>query len=688
MNQAQSATDKATSQIEKGLNKVDSAFKKIAKAAAAYISVRTLVNFGKECVQLGSDLSEVQNVVDTTFGSMSGAVNTFAKDAIKNFGLSETAAKRYSSTMGSMLKSMGLNQKQTLSMSTTLAGLAGDMASFYNISTDEAFSKIRSGISGETEPLKQLGINLSVANLEAFALSQGITKSYNSMTQAEQALLRYNYLLTATADAQGDFSKTSGSWANQVRILTENFNSLKATLGQGLIMALTPVIQFINTLIERLQVLAEGFVYFMSIVTGVDMSTETVQTSAELADELSDVSTMAYSASDSVDAISDSLKDAYTEAKKFLFSFDEIHALQGDDNNKDSSSLADQQSLGINTDIQPIDEIVTDKALAGLDEASEKVKSLTQNTGLTDEMKKKIEEIADKAKDVIDGVEDVATPVVDAATGTAQSVVGVAQTYGAIKSDDTSKKATGALNIMEGQDKIKKSIGGFIAWVREHIGGVENATEDYEQAWEEESAIQRKYKFMKSVNYDGSQDLALWQYMFGDKDAYKNQRRDELIFESWQYITPEMEARMKNGQLADEDNDYLVNKMFNPWNDVDYAMWYYNQRAQGNEKDYDAQIALEYLTDMTNRWKELEEGEQIGEVYGGTVPDNPKEPPEPPTPQLTKEDIQQAMEAAISSLPAIETGIYLDGEDVGTLVLNALFGRNVRINPEAVVAEK
>jgi hypothetical protein len=194
---------------------------------------------------------------------------------------------------------------------------------------------------------------------------------------------------------------------------------------------------------------------------------------------------------------------------------------------------------------------------------------------------------------------------------------------------------------------------------------------------------------MKSINYDGGDiDYAMTSYLFGNKDAFKNQRREELEFESWQYITPEMEARMKNGQLTDEDNDYLVNKMFNPWNDVDYAMWYYNQRAQGNEKDYDAQIALEYLTDMTNRWKELEEGEQIGEVHGGTVPDNPKEPPEPPAPPLTKEDVQQAMEAAISSLPAVETGIYLDGEDVGTLIMNALFGRNVRINPEAVVAEK
>ena len=174
------------------------------------MSVKAIVGFGKSCIDLGSDLTEVQNVVDVTFGTMNKQVDKFAKGAIKQFGLSETAAKRYTSTMGSMLKSMGLTTEQAYDMSTTMTGLTGDMASFYNLDAETAFEKIRSGISGETEPLKQLGINMSVANLEAYALAQGITTSYNSMTQAEQAMLRYNYLLDATADAQGDFARTSG----------------------------------------------------------------------------------------------------------------------------------------------------------------------------------------------------------------------------------------------------------------------------------------------------------------------------------------------------------------------------------------------------------------------------------------------------------------------------------------------
>ena len=103
---------------------------------------------------------------------------------------------------------------------------------------------------GETEPLKQLGINMSVANLEAFALSQGIEKTYNSMTQAEQATLRYNYLMSVTKDAQGDFAKTSDSFANQQRILELNFETLSATLGEMILPTLNNLLKSVNNLFE------------------------------------------------------------------------------------------------------------------------------------------------------------------------------------------------------------------------------------------------------------------------------------------------------------------------------------------------------------------------------------------------------------------------------------------------------
>ena len=199
-----------------------------------------------ESIKLASDLNEVQNVVDVTFGSGSMEINSWAKAAQNAFGMSELKAKKFSSTMGAMLKSMGFAGDEVLDMSESLTQLAGDMASFYNLEHEEAFEKIRSGISGETEPLKQLGINMSVVNLEAFAMSRGITKSYDAMTQAEQTMLRYNYLLSTTSDAQGDFARTSDSYANQIKLLNENIKSIETELGQTLIDFITPGLQQLN----------------------------------------------------------------------------------------------------------------------------------------------------------------------------------------------------------------------------------------------------------------------------------------------------------------------------------------------------------------------------------------------------------------------------------------------------------
>ncbi|MDD3213932.1 MAG: hypothetical protein PHY64_09665 [Eubacteriales bacterium] len=204
-----------------------------------------------DSIELASNLSEVQNVVDTTFGDSADEVNKWAKTAKNAYGMSELKAKKYASTMGSMLKSMGMTNDETLGMSENLTGLAGDMASFYNLDYDEAFEKIRSGISGETEPLKQLGINMSVANLEAYALSQGIDKTYDSMSQSEQATLRYNYLMQATADAQGDFARTSDGYANQQRILDTTLEELSATFGSLLLPAATHVATVLNGVASR-----------------------------------------------------------------------------------------------------------------------------------------------------------------------------------------------------------------------------------------------------------------------------------------------------------------------------------------------------------------------------------------------------------------------------------------------------
>jgi len=246
--------DIANKKAEKGASKLGSiaggTAKAIGTAMAGGVAAGTvaLVGFGKQGVALASDLNEVQNVVDTTFGDKSVAIDDWAKKASKSFGLSELSAKQMTSTMGAMLKSMQLAPSDVEDMSTSLSGLAGDMASFYNLDAEDAFEKLRSGISGETEPLKQLGINMSQSNLEAFALSKGINKSWNEMSQAEQTTLRYQYIMNATKDAQGDFSKTSDSFANQQRILQMQFESLSAEVGGALLPVLTDLMGTVGDL--------------------------------------------------------------------------------------------------------------------------------------------------------------------------------------------------------------------------------------------------------------------------------------------------------------------------------------------------------------------------------------------------------------------------------------------------------
>lgn len=233
-------------------NSMSSAFKKISAAAAAAGVAKVLTTWGKAAIQAASDLEEVQNVVDVTFGEGARQIETWAKTAQTQFGLTETQAKRFTSTLGAMMKSAGLAGHEIVSMSTDLAGLAADMASFYNLDFDTAFQKIRSGISGETEPLKQLGINMSVANLEAYALTQGITKAFDKMSQSEQTILRYQYLMQATADAQGDFARTSDGYANSVRLLETNLDSLKAKIGTVLLPVVNTVVGALNSLFGAL----------------------------------------------------------------------------------------------------------------------------------------------------------------------------------------------------------------------------------------------------------------------------------------------------------------------------------------------------------------------------------------------------------------------------------------------------
>lgn len=347
----------------KSTSMITSAFGKLGKVMAGAFAVKKLVSFGKAAIDLASDLDEVQNVVDVVFGESSSQINNFAKTALNAYGLSELSAKQYASTMGAMLKSMGLSSQATLDMSQSITALAGDMASFYNLDSDSAFQKIRAGISGETEPLKQLGINMSQANLQAFALSQGITKSVQSMTQSEQALLRYNYLLNTTKDAQGDFARTSDSWANQTRILSEQWKSFQGTMGSAFITVLTPVIKVVNQLISKLQLAANYFKAFVEAITGTKAETDTAT---------SGMGAMADSATEAGDAT----VEAAEKAKKALAGFDQLNVLSsGDDSSSSSGSGGDSLGLGIPS-LADATVALPEPDVSGVESAINKVKSM------------------------------------------------------------------------------------------------------------------------------------------------------------------------------------------------------------------------------------------------------------------------------------------------------------------------
>ena len=242
----------ALDQLEDHTNKSTDAFSRLAKAIGLVMIARKALDTIKTGIDYASDLAEVQNVVDVTFGSATEAINSWSKECLAAYGMNEVSAKRYAGTIGAMLKSSGLAGDAIVDMSKDMVGLAGDMASFYNLDLETAFEKIRSGISGETEPLKQLGINMSVTNLEAYALSQGIKTSYNEMSQAEQVMLRYNYLMSATADAQGDFARTQDSYANQTRLLSESWLEFTGIMAEQLLPVLTTIVSWLNNIVAFL----------------------------------------------------------------------------------------------------------------------------------------------------------------------------------------------------------------------------------------------------------------------------------------------------------------------------------------------------------------------------------------------------------------------------------------------------
>ncbi len=336
---------------------VMSAFKPLGKMIGTALGTAAVAGFTKSCLSLGSDLAEVQNVVDVTFKSMSSGINSFAQTAITQFGLSETAAKKYSGTFGAMSKAMGLSESAAYEMSTAVTGLTGDVASFFNLSADEAYTKLKSIWTGETETLKDLGVVMTQTALDNYALNNGFGKTTKNMTEQEKLMLRYRYVMSSLSDAQGDFARTQDSWANQTRVLSLQFESLKATLGQGFINVFTPILKGLNMLLGKLQTVANAFKSFTNGLMNKD----------GIESALSGGTTEAASLGAGIADAGDEAVTAAKKAKKALAGFDEINTLSFGDSEDSAASDVGAGSGSID--------------LSGINEANSAVDSMAENMG-------------------------------------------------------------------------------------------------------------------------------------------------------------------------------------------------------------------------------------------------------------------------------------------------------------------
>ena len=443
-----------------------SMFKKVGIAAAAAFSVKAVVGFSKECVQLGSDLAEVQNVVDSTFGSMSASVNQWAKDAMTSYGLSEKVAKEYVGQLGAMSKAFGNSNEEAYNQATALAALTGDVASFYNLSTDEAFTKLKAVYTGETEALKSLGVVMTQAALDEFAMAQGYGKTTKEMSEQEKVALRLAFVQDRLATASGDFARTSDGWANQSRVLALRLDAIKASIGQGLIAALRPALVWLNKLMAYLQAAADAFSNFMTSIFGSAGNASSGASS--LGDALA-------TGSEELASNMDSAAGTAKKIKKSLAGFDQINILSS---GSDDAADAGTGSVGAGSTSLPTDAIES--------ELNSGASAAAKITGFPEEIKTKLIDIANITglsglwDDFLLSVDNVKSGVLTLFSIFKDSLANVAPNFEALKSSFTNTFTTIFQTVTGIMGDMWVSIsGGFKSFIEENRGEIETALSNY-----------------------------------------------------------------------------------------------------------------------------------------------------------------------------------------------------------------
>ncbi|UOX48073.1 hypothetical protein [Flavonifractor plautii] len=255
--QLQSINQIRLDHLNKGLDEAARRLSTAGNALTAGLTV-PLAAAGVASVNFSSDMQEAVNKVEVAFGNAADSVKSWSSTTLNSIGLAQGTALDMAALFGDMATSMGYSQDAAAQMSMALVNLAADLASFKNIGIDQASTALKSIFTGETESLKELGVVMTQANLEAYALAEGYTTAYTAMDQAQQVAVRYQYVLANTQNAQGDFARTSDSTANQLRIFRESLKEAAAAAGDELLPVITPIIGKLNELIQTFGDLDEG----------------------------------------------------------------------------------------------------------------------------------------------------------------------------------------------------------------------------------------------------------------------------------------------------------------------------------------------------------------------------------------------------------------------------------------------
>lgn len=319
----------------------------IGKVYATYWALFRGFRLLGDAIDISSSLTEVENVVRQTFGQYESLINNFAKTSIEKFGMSELSAKQFASRFQAMGTALDIPQGQMAKMSIRLTELAGDMASFYDVSQEDIAKSLQSVFSGTTAPMRRYGIDLTQATLKEWALKQGLDANISSMTQAEKAMLRYQYVLAHTTNITGDFARTADTWHNQITMLKENFKALGAVVGGGLINAFKPFIKVLNAVLQKVISFAEmvtnalgsifGWKYEASKGAGISGLADDIGSAS---DGMDDLSNAAGSAGKNTGGIAKNAKKAKKEIQQATRAFDELKVIskQSKDNTSGSGS--------------------------------------------------------------------------------------------------------------------------------------------------------------------------------------------------------------------------------------------------------------------------------------------------------------------------------------------------------------